>query len=84
MKAGSSITIWFFIGLSMLVNGALILGAGLYALISPPEQHVVLYNLHADIWWGTFLFVIGAIYTWRFSPRRERKRNEARNNNSLK
>jgi hypothetical protein len=82
MKAGSSITIWFFVGLSMLVNGALILGAGLYALISPPEQRVVLYNLHADIWWGGFLFLAGAIYSWHFSPWRERARAMAREKKS--
>ena len=32
MKSGGSFSIWFFIGLSMLVNGALIFGTGLYEL----------------------------------------------------
>ncbi len=82
MKAGSSITIWFFIGVSLFVNGALILGAGLYALILPPEHKVVLYNLHADIWWGGLLFLIGAFYSWHFSPWRARARNEARKKKS--
>ena len=36
MKAGLSISIWFFIGLSLLVNGVIIFGAGVYELIQPP------------------------------------------------
>ena len=30
MKRGGSISIWFFIGISLLVNGLLILGAGIW------------------------------------------------------
>ena len=74
MKSGGVVSIWFFIGVSLAVNGALILGAGLYALVSPPVNRVVLYDLHADIWWGGFLFVLGMFYSMRFSPARERKR----------
>ena len=48
-----SISIWFFIGISLLVNGALILGAGIYQLLNPPaETPVVLFDLHANVWWG--------------------------------
>jgi hypothetical protein len=74
MKAGGSISIWFFIGLSMLVNGVFILGTGIYELISPPLDRVVLYNLHANIWWGLLLLVLGIIYCAHFSPARERAR----------
>jgi hypothetical protein len=55
------------------VNGFLILCAGLYSLVSPPAQRVVLYNLHADVWWGAFLFILGLFYTVHFSPARVRK-----------
>jgi hypothetical protein len=65
------ISIWFFIGLSLLVNGALILGAGVYQLMNPPENPgVVLFNLHANVWWGAILFVAGLIYCLIFRPRR--------------
>ena len=65
------ISIWFFIGLSLLVNGALILGAGVYQLMNPPENPgVVLFNLHANVWWGAILFVVGLIYCLTFRPRR--------------
>jgi hypothetical protein len=65
------ISIWFFIGISLLVNGALILAAGIYQLLNPPaEITIVLYNLHANVYWGAILFVIGLIYCLYFRPRR--------------
>jgi len=65
------ISIWFFIGISLAVNGALILAAGLYQLINPPENPgIVLYNLHANVWWGAVLLLIGLFYCIRFRPRR--------------
>jgi hypothetical protein len=63
------ISIWFFIGISLLVNGALILAAGVYQLLNPPaETTIVLYSLHANVWWGAVLFVIGAISCVAFRP----------------
>ena len=65
------ISIWFFIGIALAVNGALILIAGLYQLINPAANpNIVLYSLHANVWWGALLFVIGLIYSVRFSPKR--------------
>ena len=54
MKAGGSISIWFFIGISLLVNGSLIFGAGIYELFHTPQAPVVLFNLHASVWWVGF------------------------------
>jgi hypothetical protein len=70
MRKGGGISIWFFVGISLLVNGALILGAGLWELVYPPPNPVVLFRLHANLWWGAALFALGIFYTWRFSPRR--------------
>lgn len=65
------ISIWFFIGIALAVNGALILIAGLYQLLNPPTTpHIVLYSLHANVWWGALLLVLGLIYCFRFSPKR--------------
>jgi hypothetical protein len=64
------LSIWFFIGLLLLAYGILILGAGIYELSNPPEHPVVLANLHAGIWWGALLTVLGLIYTLKFKPRR--------------
>ncbi len=71
MRSGVSISIWFFIGISLLVNGLLIFSAGLYELSHPPENPVVLFHVHANVWWGALLFVLGAIYCLRFAPSRD-------------
>ena len=65
------ISIWFFIGISLLVNGALILAAGIYQVVNPPvNPSVVLFQLHANVWWGAVLLVIGLFYCIYFRPRR--------------
>jgi len=65
------ISIWFFIGIALAVNGALILIAGLDQLINPPlNPSVVLFNLHANVWWGALLLLIGLAYCFRYSPKR--------------
>jgi hypothetical protein len=68
MKRGGSISIWFFIGISLLLNGLLILGSGIYELVHPPPVPVVLFNLHASIWWGAILAILGAIYCFYYLP----------------
>ncbi|MGZ4789563.1 MAG: hypothetical protein ACXVZX_13685 [Terriglobales bacterium] len=67
------ISIWFFIGISLLVNGALILGAGIYQLIYRPEFPVVLFRLHANIWWGALLLLFGLLYTVKFRPHKQER-----------
>jgi hypothetical protein len=74
MKSGGSLSIWFFIGISLAVNGAVILATGIYELMSPPANQIVLYNLHANIWWGAVLLILGLFFSVRFSPARERAR----------
>ena len=67
----TGISIWFFVGISLLVNGFLIACAGVWELVYPPANPVVLYRLHASLWWGAMLLVFGLIYCVRFAPRRE-------------
>ena len=70
----SGISIWFFIGLSLLVNGVLITGAGIWEALHPPAvPTVVLFHLHANIWWGAFLAAVGTLYCVKFVPKREGK-----------
>ena len=66
------ISIWFFIGLSLLVNGALITAAGIWQLLYPPQAPTVaLYQLHANVWWGAILFLVGVLYAVKFAPKRQ-------------
>jgi hypothetical protein len=64
------ISIWFFIGIALLVNGVLIFSAGLYEVWHPPalDAQVQLFNLHASVWWGALMTVIGAVYCYYFKP----------------
>lgn len=74
MKSGGSLSIWFFIGISLAVNGAVICARGIYELVNPPANPLVLSNLHANVWWGGVLFILGLFFCVRFSPARERAR----------
>jgi hypothetical protein len=69
MHSEGSISIWFFIGISLLGNGLLIFGAGLYELVHPPVAPVVLFSLHASVWWGALLSLAGAVYCYHFRPK---------------
>ena len=68
MHGKGMISIWFFIGLILTVYGGIILAAQL-TLPGPPG--VVLTNLHAGVWWGALLLVVGLFYTIHFRPRTE-------------
>ena len=52
--------VWFFIGVILVIYGVLIFAEGLYELSHPAET--VLASLHAPIWWGVIMVVVGAIY----------------------
>ena len=66
-------SIWFVIGLLLNVYGVMIFGAGIYGYFNTPANPVVLQNLHAGIWWGFLLIVMGVFYTLRFRPKKEKK-----------
>jgi hypothetical protein len=56
----------------LTVNGGLILAAGIYELVHPPvNPTVILFQLHANVWWGALLLVIGLLYCFKFSPERQ-------------
>ena len=66
----SGIAIWFFIGVLLLIYGAMIFGYGLYDLATGHLANVVMANLHASVWWGGLLFLVGLFYTVKFRPGR--------------
>jgi len=61
------IPVWFFVGVMLLVYGILILGSGLAEWSNPPQT--VLTELHAPVWWGALLTVVGAVYVFAFRPK---------------
>jgi len=63
------IPVWFFVGVLLLVYGFLIFASGLAEWSHPPNT--VLAELHAPVWWGGLLFVLGVIYCIKFSPARK-------------
>ncbi|HYK61198.1 MAG TPA: hypothetical protein VEV85_17325 [Bryobacteraceae bacterium] len=62
------IPVWFFVGLLLGVYGLLILSSGLAELSNPPAT--VLANLHAPVWWGAVMVIVGGAYCLAFRPRR--------------
>ena len=60
------ITVWFFVGVLLLIYGVLILISGLVEWSHPSD--VVLADLHAPVWWGGLLVVLGIVYCTMFRP----------------
>lgn len=62
-KSGKQmISIWIFIGLLLIVYGFLIIGQGMWELFVPPAKPVVLVELHAGLWWGGVIMILGAVF----------------------
>ena len=70
MHKPGMVSIWFLIGLLLVADGLLIVGAGIYQTFVPPEQPTVLASLHPGIWWGLLVLALGGFYCWRFEPRK--------------
>lgn len=64
------IPVWFFVGVMFVVYGFLTLVSGIVEWRHPPD--VVLSNLHAPVWWGGLMLVLGVFYCYHFRPRRSR------------
>jgi FtsH-binding integral membrane protein len=64
------IPVWFFVGVLLLIYGVLILISGLVEWSQPTD--LVLANLHAPVWWGALLTVLGIVYCAMFRPGRKR------------
>ena len=62
------IPIWFFVGVLLTVYGALIGGHGVYGWVTHRRDAVVLAGLHAPMWWGGILLILGLIYCVKFFP----------------
>ena len=67
------VTIWFFVGVLLSLYGTMILGYGIYTLITGQLANVVLANLHAPVWWGAMLAALGVFYLIKFRPGKTEK-----------
>jgi FtsH-binding integral membrane protein len=63
------IPVWFFVGVLLLIYGVLILISGIVEWSQPTD--LVLANLHAPVWWGALLTVLGIVYCAMFRPGRK-------------
>ncbi|MDE2182206.1 MAG: hypothetical protein KGJ78_04225 [Alphaproteobacteria bacterium] len=63
-------SIWFLIGLQLLIYGALITGTGIWELFYPPARVVDLAWMHPAIWWGAILVGLGLFYVIHYRPSR--------------
>lgn len=62
------ISIWFFIGVLLTVYGVLIFGYGVYEIATGNLANVVLKELHAPVWWGALMLLLGLFYAIKFRP----------------
>lgn len=62
------IPVWFFVGVMFVVYGLMILVTGLVEWSSPPAT--VMADLHAPVWWGGILVLLGVFYCYHFAPKR--------------
>ncbi len=57
--------IWYFVGLILVITGVIIVGAGIYNIINPPEVKKVLADTRPELWWGTLMIIVGGLYVWK-------------------
>jgi hypothetical protein len=55
-------TIWYLVGIVIIVMGGLVLLAGFIDVLSPSPPETVLADLHPGIWWGIIMVVIGGAF----------------------
>lgn len=64
------IPVWFFVGVLLFIYGILIFASGLSEWSHPPDT--VLANLHAPVWWGAIMIVLGGIFAQAFRPKKKK------------
>ncbi len=57
--------IWYFVGWVLLIIGLLELAAGIYDLFYPANKNIRLTDLHANLWWGVLIVIVGIIYLFK-------------------
>jgi FtsH-binding integral membrane protein len=55
-------SIWYFVGLMLLVMGSLVFLAGVIEVFSPSARETVLADTHPGVWWGAVIVAFGTIF----------------------
>lgn len=64
-------SIWYFVGLLLLIMGGITFVAGIVQAVDPPPVKTVLAEIYPGIWWGAVMLVGGGLmfYYARKEPR---------------
>ncbi len=69
MIDNKGISIWFFIGVLLLIYGIIITIANIFeTFFNSFGRNVVLRNLDFGLWWGILLIILGIVYSVGFRP----------------
>ena len=68
MHEEEAFSIWFFVGIMLTIYGIIVLIANIPAFSSSQSPHVVLERLHAGVWWGILLTLVGALFLYLHWP----------------
>ncbi|UCF63001.1 MAG: hypothetical protein JSW33_10500 [bacterium] len=55
-------TIWYFVGIILIIMGGLVFLSGIVQLVAPPLTKTILSELYPAIWWGGLMMIVGLIY----------------------
>jgi len=83
MHEEEGFSIWFFVGIMLAIYGPIVLIANIPGLSTSQNPHVVLEELHAGIWWGILLTILGAIFLYLHWPGKEPSVLDEKDNNIL-
>ncbi|MGN6615698.1 MAG: hypothetical protein ACTHJ5_00855 [Ilyomonas sp.] len=68
MHEEDGLSIWFFVGGILAIYGIIVLIANIPAFSASENPHVVLEELHAGLWWGILLTLLGALFLYLHWP----------------
>lgn len=61
-NAAKMMSIWFMVGMILVLYGLLITGCGIYYAIHPEAVSTQLAELNPSLWWGASMFGLGAVF----------------------
>lgn len=76
-------SIWFFVGIMLAIYGPIVLIANIPGLSTIQNPHLELQELHAGIWWGILLTIIGALFLYLHWPGKEKSVLDDKDNDVL-